>query len=192
MRCAEFDNQERELLLRIARASIEQGFARTQALSEQELVAADMMRPGLYRQRASFITLTRDGELRGCTGSLEACRTVAADVARSAYRSAFSDYRFPSLQPRELGELRIEIAVLSPQMEIEVDTEQELIEMLQPLEDGLVIDDGPHRATFLPKVWESIPDARQFLSELKRKAGLPGDYWSPDIRVYRYHTESFG
>ena len=183
--------RDRERLLTIARASIVHGFEHKRSLSESQLNRAGLLQGRLAESGASFITLTKYDTLRGCTGSLEAKVPLAADVADNAYHTAFKDYRFSPLEFSELADLRIEVTVLSPQTEIMVDSERDLLESLIPHEDGLVIDDGLHRATFLPKVWEQVPEPRRFVMELKRKAGLPDEYWSNAMRAFRYHTESF-
>lgn len=143
--------------------------------------------------RASFVTLTaHDGELRGCRGSLEAHRSLAADVWHNAAASAFADPRFAPVTQAELAALRIEISVLGPLEPVAAASEMELRALLVPLRDGVVLAWRGHRATFLPQVWESLPDPRRFLAELKRKAGLPADFWARDLRICRYEVEKIG
>lgn len=146
----------------------------------------------LQEKRATFVTLNRLGKLRGCIGTLEAYRPLVIDVAHNAYSAAFSDPRFPPLQADEMHDLDIHISVLSPSEPMKFESEQELIEQLQPGIDGLIMTEGVQRGTFLPSVWESLPDPSTFLTHLKLKAGLPANYWSDDIRISRYTTESFG
>lgn len=145
----------------------------------------------LRKPGASFVTLKKYGELRGCIGSLEAYQPLVEDIAHNAYAAAFSDPRFPSLSESELAELDIHISVLTPAVPMQFTSQADLLQQIQPGIDGLVLEDGRHRGTFLPAVWEQLPDAAQFLQHLKLKAGLPADYWSDSIKISRYTTESF-
>jgi AmmeMemoRadiSam system protein A len=138
------------------------------------------------------VTLHCGAQLRGCTGSLEARRALAAEVAGNAFQSAFRDPRFHPVEARELDALTVEVSVLSPLERMEVHSETELLATLVPGVHGLVIELGARRATFLPAVWESLPEPRAFLRALKHKAGLPQDLWSDRLAAYRYHTETFG
>jgi hypothetical protein len=140
---------------------------------------------------ASFVTLKIAGELRGCIGSLEARQPLVNDVAHNAYAAAFSDPRFPPLTEREFSQLEFHISVLSPAEPMTFSSEADLSRQIRPGTDGLVLEEGQHRGTFLPTVWESLPGTEQFLQQLKLKAGLPVDYWSDSIKVSRYTTESF-
>jgi len=144
--------------------------------------------PHLHEPRASFVTLRHHGELRGCTGSLEATRPLVVDVAHNACRSAFGDPRFPPLSEAELVGLAISVSVLSPLEPLPVESERGLLEALRPGVDGLVLNDGRACATFLPSVWESLPEPQAFLDALRRKAGLRPDHWSDTIRFERYTT----
>ncbi len=147
--------------------------------------------PVLRAIRASFVTLHRHGALRGCTGSLEAVQPLALDVARTACSTALSDPRFFPVSVEEVSEIDIEISVLSPLEPMTIRDEADLLDQLIPEVDGLVLTAGPRRATFLPKVWEQLPSPLAFVTALKRKAGLPDDFWSQEMSVYRYHTETF-
>jgi AmmeMemoRadiSam system protein A len=184
----EYSAEDRHRLLTIARGSMIHGVETGAPLA---IDTASVSEP-LTRIRSSFVTLHLASELRGCMGSLEATQALARDVADSACRTALSDPRFLPVQPREVREIEIEISVLSPMQPMSVLDEDDLLERLVPGVDGLVLELGLHRATFLPKVWEHLPIAADFLGHLKSKAGLPGDYWSTDIVLYRYHTETFG
>jgi AmmeMemoRadiSam system protein A len=146
----------------------------------------------MQKNRASFVTLKHDGELRGCIGSLEAYRPMVADVTENACAAAFRDPRFPPLCAAELEGLTIEISLLTLPEPVSFDSEEELIAKLEPGRDGLILREGWRRGTFLPAVWESLPKAREFLAHLKLKAGLAPDYWSDSIEIERYRTESFG
>ena len=115
---------------------------------------------------------------------------MVEDVAENACHTAFNDPRFPRLARAELDDVRVEISILSPLTEMRVSSERDLLDQLNPIM-GLVIESAGRRGTFLPKVWESLPEPAEFLAELKRKAGIPVDGWPADMRVLRYHTETF-
>jgi AmmeMemoRadiSam system protein A len=174
-------------LLRLARASIEHGLAH-----ERPLPVDDLELPReLAEIAATFTTLRLEGRLRGCCGTLEAVRPLAEDVAHSAFRAAFRDMRFEPVGRHEFEIIRLEVSVLSPLERIPVSREADLLGRLQPGIDGLVIIAEGRRATFLPKVWEMLPDPRQFVRALKTKCGLPETYWSERIEFQRYRTTSY-
>lgn len=178
---------ERHCLLAVARETLEQGLraATTVPIDAQKYPAP------LRALRASFVTLHVHDQLRGCIGTLEAQRPLVADVAYNAGAAAFHDPRFAPLSAAELEDLSIHIAVLQPAEQLQFNSEAELRAQLQPRLDGLILQVGEQRATFLPSVWESLPEPQEFLNQLKRKAGLPGSYWSDELRAWRYRTESF-
>ena len=177
------------MLLTLARDSIRQGFETGRPLA----VDPAQWPEALQREGASFVTLKRpDGSLRGCIGTLEARQPLVTDVAEHAHAAAFRDPRFQPLAADELDEVHLELSVLSRPEPLPVASEAELLAALQPGEDGLILEDGVHRGTFLPAVWESLPEPVDFVRQLKRKAGLPSDYWSPSLTIKRYRTESFG
>ena len=148
--------------------------------------ASWLMQPG-----ATFVTLRERGELRGCIGSLEARRPLGEDVAHNARAAAFSDPRFAPVEPRELEALEVEVSLLSPREPMLVASEAEALAQLRPGVDGIYFEYGRSGATFLPQVWESLPDRLVFLSELRRKAGLPARFWHPDVKLSRYTVEKF-
>jgi hypothetical protein len=178
----------RDLLLRTAAAAIEAGLTR----ATQSPPDPQGLPPELRRQLASFVTLTIDGELRGCCGALEARHPLAVDVWLNAQASAFRDPRFPPLESREWNSVDLEVSVLSPLEALPAGSEAELLRSIEPGTDGLVIAWRGTRATFLPKVWEQLPSPPEFLRHLKRKAGWAAGFWSSDVEVWRYHTETFG
>ncbi|GAB4475409.1 MAG: AmmeMemoRadiSam system protein B [Burkholderiaceae bacterium] len=143
--------------------------------------AAFLNEPG-----ASFVTLRKRGELRGCIGTLRAQRPLGADVAHNARAAAFADPRFAPLARVEFDAIRIEVSLLSEPVPLAVAGEREVIAALRPHVDGVVFELGERRSTFLPQVWQTLPDPRRFLAQLKRKAGLPEDFWSDAVRVWRY------
>jgi AmmeMemoRadiSam system protein A len=145
----------------------------------------------LQALRATFVTLHENGQLRGCIGTLEAHRTLVEDVAENAFSAAFRDPRFAPVSAVERDQLDLDISVLSPATPMQFDSEQDLLSQIRPGIDGLVLEDGPYRGTFLPAVWEQLPEPLDYLHQLKRKAGLSADYGSPGLKVSRYVTESF-
>ncbi len=145
----------------------------------------------LRQERACFVTLRRDGSLRGCIGHLEAVQPLVKDVADNAYAAAFQDTRFYPLERKEAEGLEIHISILTPARPLAFSSETELLSLLRPGIDGLILEEGSRRGTFLPAVWESLPDPASFLQQLKMKAGFSPGYWSDSITAYRYETESF-
>lgn len=180
-------NDHRKILQDLAQNSIEYGLKYGEPLHIDITPLSDE----LTVQRATFVTLQKQGQLRGCIGILEAFRPLAEDIVANSYSAAFSDPRFPSLTEDELNDISIHISILNPSEIITCSSEEELIRQLRPNRDGLILDDGIHHATFLPSVWESLPDPVAFVQQLKYKACLPSNEWSPTIKAYRYTTESF-
>jgi AmmeMemoRadiSam system protein A len=140
---------------------------------------------------ATFVTLTQDGQLRGCIGSLEAHRPLGRDLEANAQAAAFSDPRFPPMTETELDRTRVEVSILSTPEAMSFKDEQDALVQLRPGIDGVIFQSGWHRATFLPQVWEQLPDSRQFLARLKMKAGLPADYWSDEVKLSRYTVDKY-
>jgi AmmeMemoRadiSam system protein A len=178
---------QRKQLIDIAWQSLRHGLAHGTPLQVDEtLLDETLSAPG-----ASFVTLHRFGQLRGCIGSLEPRQPLAVDVAHNAFSAAFRDPRFPPLEQHELEGLSLDISVLGTPEAMTFSSEQDLLRQLRPGVDGLILEEGGRRGTFLPSVWESLPQPADFLNQLKLKAGLPAHYWSDNIRVWRYRTESF-
>lgn len=177
---------EQDQLLAIARRSIHRGMSDDRPLAVPLEELPEALTPAL----AAFVTLTMDGALRGCIGSLEPAAALAQGVADAAYSAAFRDPRFPQLQRHELDRTTIEISVLSGMATIHALNSAELLAQLEPGSDGLLIEEGRHRATFLPAVWETLPSPDEFLAQLMKKAGLPEDHWSATLRCYRYRSVS--
>ena len=174
-------------LLQLARGSIEHGSLHGRPLR----VSLDDLPAILAAPAATFTTLRLDEKLRGCCGTLEAIRPLAEDVAYSAFQAAFRDTRFGPISHDEVEQVRLEVSVLSPPEIMTVSSETDLLERLVPGADGLIVVEGLRRATFLPKVWETFPNPRQFLAQLKLKCGLPGTYWSEQLEFLHYRTTSF-
>jgi len=165
-------------LLQIARASISMALGQAARAPEDD---ARLQTPG-----ASFVTLTQYGALRGCIGSLEARRSLLEDVKANAVAAALQDTRFAPLRLAELADTGIEVSVLSPMQPLHFDSEAAALAQLRPGVDGVVFMHGAHRSTFLPQVWEQLPTPDTFMAHLKRKAGLPADFWSDGVRLQRY------
>lgn len=140
---------------------------------------------------ATFVTLVLDERLRGCVGTLNAHRRLLDDVRINAVAAAFDDPRFTPLTAPELPSIRIEVSLLGAPVEMTVDSESEALARLRPAEDGVVLTWRGRSATFLPQVWASLPDPAVFLRTLKRKAGLPGDFWARDLRLERYSVRKW-
>jgi AmmeMemoRadiSam system protein A len=176
-------------LLALARTSIEAALRRGGAYVEPQLqdLPADLLAP-----RSSFVTLRIDGELRGCIGTLEAPRPLGEDVWRNAHAAAFSDPRFQPLTPAEWRRCGLHISVLTTPERMTVESEHDLLRQLRVRVDGLILELGAARVTFLPAVWDLIDEPAVFLRQLKLKAGWRPDFWSPEIRVWRYEAENFG
>ena len=147
--------------------------------------------PELAEKGAAFVTLQKDGKLRGCIGSIVAHQPLIEDISQNAQKAAFQDPRFPRLTLDEIktGSIHIHISVLSPQTPMTFKDEADLLSQVRPHRDGLVLQDHGRRGVFLPSVWEQLPDARNFLNHLKRKAGLPETHWSDTVQIWRYVTE---
>ena len=187
---ARLADADRARLIAVAAASLDFAAAHDGRSARDRHSAADVS-PALSAQRASFVTLERDGRLRGCIGSPAPRMPLARDVARNAVAAGFGDPRFSPLTPNELAELTISISVLSPATPLALADEDELIAKLHPGRDGLILRERGAGALFLPSVWATLPDRRAFVQQLKRKMGRAADHWSPSMRAWRFTTESF-
>lgn len=166
------------VLLPIARAAI----ARVLNLQHP----ADESAPWLAEHGACFVTLTQFGELRGCIGSLQAHQPLLADVKGNAVSAALRDPRFTPLSAKEFDITEIEISLLSATQDMVVRDEADALAKMRPNVDGIVLEYGHYRSTFLPQVWENLTQPRDFLAMLRRKAGLPDDFWAEDVKLSRY------
>jgi len=175
------------LLIALARQAIAGEFS-----SEFDEVNMELPHPDwLDQPGAVFVTLTQHGQLRGCIGSLEAHRSLIDDLQSNARAAAFKDPRFPPLRREELTGTRVEVSLLSPAEPMHFANEADALAQLRPGIDGVILEHGWQRATFLPQVWEQLPEAHEFISHLKRKAGLAADFWSADLQLSRYQVEKF-
>jgi AmmeMemoRadiSam system protein A len=177
----------RQQLLEIARRAITAGLDGQHWQPKAEDTDPNLREPG-----CSFVTLHKQGFLRGCIGALSAYQPLYEDVAEHAFAAAFSDPRFPPLDASEIDQLHIEISLLSPEQPIAFRNKAHLLNQLRPGIDGLTIRSGGHQATFLPAVWQQLPQAEDFLQHLLKKAGLPQDSWPDNLQAWRYTTEQFG
>jgi AmmeMemoRadiSam system protein A len=179
---------DRRYLLNLARKSI----VRAAANEDLPAIDVDAVPEALQRDGASFVTLNKYGRLRGCIGSLEAQRPLVLDVQQNAVGAATRDPRFPPVSPDEVDDLTIEVSVLSLPEPLDYESAEDLCAKLRPGVDGVVIERGWHRATFLPQVWGKLPDERQFLERLCFKAGLsPDAYRRGELDVLTYQVEKF-
>ena len=178
---------ERDQLLQIARQSIRNGLRGGDVLE----VALHEVPDALTSRLGVFVTLTQRDSLRGCIGSMQSTEPLAQSVAESAHGAAFHDPRFPALTAHELEQVVIEISILSPMEPLATTSRSDLLSTLRAEVDGLLLQDRHYRSTFLPKVWQQLPDPEDFLNHLLAKAGLPTDHWSTTLQFYRYRTVSF-
>jgi AmmeMemoRadiSam system protein A len=177
------DSQAGAVLLGIARGAIEE------KLLERKPEAFDA--PWLGQPGATFVTLLKNGELRGCIGSLEAAKPLAEDVAENALGAAFRDPRFPALSAAEWPQCQVEVSLLSVPKPLRFADEADLLRQISPGEDGLILEAEGRRATFLPQVWQGVPDKRTFLNALVRKAGLAADTPLGQCTISRYRVIKF-
>lgn len=147
--------------------------------------------PALFELGACFVTLTKQGQLRGCIGSLQAHRTLLDDVRANAAAAALSDPRFYPLEPEEFRQTLVEVSLLTEPEPLAFSNESDLLQKIVPYEDGIILSCGTHRATFLPQVWEQLPDPRQFLTHLKLKSGLPSNTPIEIFHVQRYRVRKW-
>ena len=178
---------EKLIILELARDALEV------AAERRDLPPIDLssLPAALQNPGASFVTLTKDNALRGCIGTLEVRLPLAEDVRQHAVAAALHDYRFPAIQADEVDDIRIEISVLTQPQPLEYKNPEELLKILRPLVDGVILTDGKKRATFLPQVWERVSSPSLFLSMLCEKATLPSDAWQKgDLQVFIYQVET--
>jgi AmmeMemoRadiSam system protein A len=179
---------EQKLLLGIARTSMENA---VRGIKSPQTDASSLS-PSLREQGASFVTLTIRGQLRGCIGALEAYQPLADDVREHAVAAALEDPRFPRVREDELSRIQIEVSRLTRPVPLEYKHAQDLLSKLKPHVDGVILKDGYRRATFLPQVWEKIPDAPGFLDQLCYKMGANPNLWrTKHLEVFIYQVEEF-
>lgn len=165
-------------LLSLARASISAALGRPLEVADDAAWLQDL--------GACFVTLTQQGQLRGCIGTLAAHRSLLVDVKENAVSAALRDPRFPPLTATELAHTDIEVSLLSQMQAMRFNSEAHALAQLQPGVDGVLLEFDRYRSTFLPQVWEQLPTASEFITHLKHKAGLPPDFWAEGVRLSRY------
>ena len=184
---AQLSPQERAALLKIARQSLIDA-----ANSRSAAPLPEYLPPALLEVGASFVTLTVRGQLRGCIGTLEAYQPLAKDVRQRAAQAATQDYRFPKVRPAEVDKIHIEISRLTKPEPLTYSNPVDLPGLLRPHVDGVVLSDGMRQATFLPQVWEQLPEPAEFLSHLCQKMGTQSDLWRHRVlQVEIYQVEEF-
>jgi AmmeMemoRadiSam system protein A len=180
--------EDKQTLLQVARFSLVQAAGGKPA---PEIDIRDYSR-NLQNDGASFVTLTKAGDLRGCIGTLEAYQPLVQDVCEHARAAAIEDYRFPPVRDHEVPQIKIEISYLTKPQPLDYDNSDDLIAKLRPGIDGVVIRDGLRRATFLPQVWEKIPDPQEFMDHLCLKMGASARMWQmKKLNVSLYQVEEF-
>ncbi|PJE80942.1 hypothetical protein CI610_00100 [invertebrate metagenome] len=179
-------NQQKQLLLQ-ARNSIAYGLRH----SHPPDINPNDWQDTFQQHQATFVTLEKQQQLRGCIGSLLPRQALIADITHNAFASAFHDPRFPAVSTDELPELIIKISVLGAITPIAAKSEHHLIQQLLPRTDGVIIKNATYHGTFLPQVWDQLPDPTQFLLHLKRKAGIQDNQWPDDMQCFRYHCQTF-
>ncbi len=184
---ARLAERQRHSLLEAAKTAIRYQTARGKTPKVNEIKFPRQ----LQAQRATFVTVKLDGKLRGCIGSTAPRQALITDVISSACKAVAADPRFPPVTEEEVPRLEVSVSILSTPRQVAFASEDELVAQLRPKADGLILLEGKKRGLFLPQVWDSLPDPRQFVRNLKVKAGLKPDYWSAKVKVFRFTTESF-
>lgn len=170
-------------LLKVARDAILSAYGQS--------LKTDSSHPSLQVKAASFVTLQDSNKLRGCIGTIDPHRSLLLDVRGNAFDAAFNDPRFEPVSLNEIDRIAIEVSVLTPRVPVNYDSSFDLYSQIKPGVDGVYIEYGQHRGTFLPQVWQQLPDKEQFFKHLKSKAGLPPDFWSESLKVYRYRVQKW-
>ncbi|MFH2102259.1 MAG: AmmeMemoRadiSam system protein A [Chloroflexota bacterium] len=184
----QLNQEEKDLLLKLARQAIDH-HVRGQSLPDLDPA---LLTPRLHADGASFVTLTAHGSLRGCIGALDPYQSLVEDVREHAVAAASEDYRFPPVQENELSEIKIEISRLTAPVRLDYTDSANLLAIIRPGVDGIVLRDGWRRATFLPQVWDKVPDKAEFLSSLCLKMGADPDTWkNKHLDVLVYQVEEF-
>ena len=179
--------EDQQTCLQVARESIKHGLQHGTALKINSHNYSNYLQDDF----SSFVTLHKNGTLRGCIGALEAYQPLINDIAEHAYSAAFQDPRFPALQENEYEQLDVEISVLGKPKRMVFENEEDLLQQIRPDVDGLILEFEYNRGTFLPSVWKQLPDKREFLDHLKVKAGLSQQWWDNAVKISRYETFSF-
>jgi AmmeMemoRadiSam system protein A len=181
-------SEEKQVLLRLARSAVE----RAAHGEEPPPINPDVLTPHLREPAASFVTLTINGDLRGCIGALEPSMPLIEDVRDHAAAAALDDPRFMPVRPDELERIDIEVSRLTVPGVLDYADSADLLARLRPGIDGVILREGRRRATFLPQVWEKLPDKAAFLDQLCAKMGVATDSWRQrHLEVLTYQVEEF-
>ena len=183
----ELSDEDKKISLQIAGESIRHGLEHGTAVK----INTSDYSLNLQQTLACFVTLHKNGQLRGCIGALEAYQPLINDIAEHAFAAAFQDPRFPPVTADEISQLDLEISVLTNPVAMEFSSEDDLLSQIRPGIDGLILEHGFNRGTFLPSVWEQLPAVNDFFQHLKNKAGLAKDWWQDDVKMSRYETIIF-
>ncbi len=187
MSTSQYAPNDRAMLLELARLAIQESLEKGRLPN----IKGDYIPPGLGDPKACFVTLTKEGKLRGCMGNLDPKWRLYRAVMENAQSAAIRDPRFPPLEPTELEEVLVEISILSTPRPLEFSSPSELGDRLRPHQDGVILRCRNRTATYLPQVWDKLPDPARFMDSLSRKAGLPSDAWQDqDARISTYQVES--
>jgi AmmeMemoRadiSam system protein A len=180
--------EEKQTLLHMAREALECGVRATQLAIPPD----SLLTPLLRADGASFVTLTVHGELRGCIGALLPYQALYEDVREHAIAAALQDYRFPPVRINELARIQVEVSRLTMPQTLEYGEPADLLARLRPGIDGVILRDGSRRSTFLPQVWEKIPDKAEFINNLCAKMGAGANIWrQKHLSVQIYQVEEF-
>ena len=186
MSSIELTDHDRETLLDIAKQSITSGLKTNHPL----MIDINNYPQHLQQNAATFVTLNINHQLRGCIGTLTAYQPLVKDVSDHAFAAAFQDSRFPPVTQQEEPLLDIHISILTPAESLDFTSEEDLLNRIQPGIDGLILEYDTHKGTFLPSVWESLTEPKEFIEHLKLKAGLSKSFWDKNIKISRYKTIS--
>lgn len=188
----EFSQQEGDVLVKLARLTIAKELGISTDKNERDIIDKELKKSCFSRKRGTFVTLNKNERLRGCIGSLSADTSVKEGILDNALNAAFRDTRFPELTKNEFKEIDIEVSILSNPKELDYSDSDDLLKKLKPDIDGVIIEKGFNRATYLPQVWEQLPDPKEFLSHLCRKAGLSGNEWEKGtLTIMTYQAQYF-
>ncbi len=189
MKVKELTEEEGKILIKVARDAIEKKLF---GYSELDIKEDELKKDVFQKKRGVFVTLTKMGGLRGCIGHILPLLPLIQGVRENAVNAAFKDPRFPPLSKEEYPMIKVEISILTEPSPLFYNSVEELLKKLTPKEDGVIIKKGPYQATFLPQVWEQLPDKKDFLTHLCMKAGLPPTSWMDgDIEVLTYNVQIF-
>ncbi len=180
----EISNTDKQQLINLVKQVLKGSVTQQRLIKPQPPASALLL-----QNHACFVTLYNNQQLRGCIGTYQSSRPLWLNVCQYSYSSACEDSRFQPITESELQDIEFEISILSELSSIENCGEQQLIDELQVGIDGLLLKEQWHSAIFLPTVWHSLPTAKLFLQQLKRKAGWPDDYWSNQIQLFRFSTQ---